>query len=55
MVSVDGSHRLACFREAVDHLGRGEVLVLDNTDDDRTTGGELYVIDQLVEELGPEW
>lgn len=55
LISVDGSQRLACFRLALDRIGRGGMLLVDNTDNDRTTGGDLYVIDRMISEVGPEW
>jgi hypothetical protein len=55
VVSVDGSHRLECFRLALRHTCRGGLLVVDNTDNDRTTKGDLFVIDQMLDELGPDW
>jgi len=55
VISVDGSHRLDCFRLALEHIRPGGVLVIDNTDNDRLTGGDLFVIDQILEELGGGW
>lgn len=55
MISVDGSQRLECFRLAVEHARPGALLVVDNTDNDRTTRGDLFVIDQMLDRLGPEW
>ncbi len=55
VISVDGSHRVECFRRALTRLPRGGVLIVDNTDNDRTTHGDLFVIDQLIEDLGSEW
>jgi hypothetical protein len=55
VVSVDGSHRLECFRLAVEHVRAGALLVVDNTDNDRTTGGELFVIDEMLASLGSRW
>ena len=55
VVSVDGSHRLECFRLALEHIRPGGLLVVDNTDNDRATGADIFVIDQMLEELGPDW
>jgi len=54
LISVDGANRLECFRRAVEHAPAGGLLVVDNTDDDRT-GGDLFVIDQMLDELGLDW
>lgn len=55
LISIDGSDRLACFRLALDRVGPGGMLVVDNSDNDRTTGGDLYVMDRMIDSLGPEW
>ncbi len=55
LISIDGSHRLACFRLAVERVKPGGMLLLDNTDNDRTTGGDLFVIDQELVRLGDAW
>ena len=55
VISVDGSRRLECFHLALAHTRPGGLLVVDNTDNDRTTGGDLFVIDQMLGELGPDW
>ena len=55
VISVDGSYRLDCFRLALAHIGPGGLLLIDNTDNDRTTRGDLFVIDRTLEALGPEW
>src|ERR1017187_7442518 len=54
VVSVDGSRRLECFRLALEHTCPGGLLVVDNTDNDRL-GEDLYVIDQMLDHLGPNW
>jgi predicted O-methyltransferase YrrM len=55
VVSVDGSRRLECFRLALERVHRGGLLIVDNTDSDHATKGELFVIDQMLDELGPDW
>jgi hypothetical protein len=55
LVSIDGSFRLACFREALDHVGPAGMVLVDNTDADRTTLGELFLVDQMVNGLGSGW
>lgn len=55
VIVVDGLDRLSCFRLAIERLRRGGILVVDNSDNDRTTGGDLFVIDQMLRELGPSW
>jgi|SRR5208283_1349601 hypothetical protein len=48
LVSVDGFQRQECCRAALRHLKTGGLLVLDNTDKDRTTGGDLFRADELL-------
>jgi len=55
VIVVDGLERLSCYRLAVQHLRPGGILVVDNSDNDRTTGGDLFVIDQMLLNIGPEW
>ena len=55
VVSVDGSRRLECFRLALEHMRAGGLLVIDNSDSDRTSRGDLFVIDQMVDKLGTGW
>lgn len=52
---VDGIERLSCYCLAVKHLRPGGILVVDNTDNDRTTGADLFVIDQMLGNMGPDW
>ncbi len=53
LISVDGSYRLECFRLALEHTPAGGLLVVDNTD--RTTEGDLLVIDGILNDLGAGW
>ena len=55
LISIDGSHRLACFKLALEYSRRGAVLLVDNTDSDQMTGGELRLINELLDEMGPDW
>jgi hypothetical protein len=55
LISIDGSHRLACLRLALEQASLGTILLVDNTDNDRTTRGDLYVVDGMLDELGPPW
>ena len=55
VIVVDGLERLSCYRLAVQRLRPGGILVVDNSDNDRTTGGDLFVIDQMLHNIGPEW
>lgn len=48
LVSIDGNQRLACFEIAEQYLKPDGVLLIDNTDKDRTARGDLFKIDQLV-------
>lgn len=48
LISIDGSERLACFEIAHGYLAPNGLLVIDNTDKDRTTKGDLYQIDELL-------
>ncbi len=49
LIVIDGSQRLACFHIARDRLKIGGTLLVDNTDKDRTTHGDLYEVDRLLE------
>ncbi len=48
LVSVDGSQRHECCRAALGHLKTGGLLLVDNTDKDRTTRGDLFRADELL-------
>jgi len=60
LISVDGSYRLDCFRLALERARPGSLLLVDNTDwascpSQRSNGGDFYVIDQMLNELGQDW
>jgi hypothetical protein len=46
VITVDGIDRWSCFSRAYERLKRGGILIIDNTDKDRTTFGELYELDR---------
>jgi hypothetical protein len=48
LISVDGRQRYECCRAALEVLAPGGLLVVDNTDKDRTTGGDLFRADELL-------
>lgn len=48
LISIDGSQRLACFDMAEPYLKPGGMLLIDNTDKDRITRGDLYQIDSRL-------
>lgn len=48
-IVIDGIERLGCFNTALRHLKPGGLLILDNTDMDRITKGDLYKIDIEIE------
>ncbi len=48
LVSVDGSNRYSCCQAALGHLKAGGLLLVDNTDKDRVTRGDLYHTDELL-------
>jgi predicted O-methyltransferase YrrM len=50
LISIDGSDRLACFEVAQEYLRPGGMLLVDNTDKDRASKGDLYQIDCRLEE-----
>ena len=45
LISIDGSERYACFTVADNYLRAGGMLLIDNTDKDRVSKGDLYKID----------
>ncbi|HYZ83444.1 MAG TPA: class I SAM-dependent methyltransferase [Bryobacteraceae bacterium] len=49
VISIDGSHRLACFEAAHRHLKPGGILLIDNTDKDQKERGEIWRMDQEIE------
>ncbi len=49
LISVDGSHRLACFEIAHRYLKPGGILLVDNTDKDRQTRGDMWHLDAQIE------
>lgn len=51
LISIDGSERLHCFDIAQHYLKPGGMLLIDNTDKDRVTRGDLYQIDCRLAEL----
>jgi predicted O-methyltransferase YrrM len=50
LISIDGSDRLACFEVAQEYLRPGGMLLVDNTDKDRPSKGDLYQIDRRLAE-----
>lgn len=50
LISIDGSERLACFELAKHYLRSDGMLLIDNTDKDRTTRGDLFQIDSRLSE-----
>jgi hypothetical protein len=51
LVVIDGSHRLRCFNEVMrdfSPIKAGGIIVIDNSDKDRTTYGDLWLIDQAL-------
>lgn len=48
LISVDGFQRYECCQAALKHLKTGGLLLVDNTDKDRTTGGDLFRTDELL-------
>jgi hypothetical protein len=49
MVVIDGRARHRCFIEVGKRLKPNGILVIDNSDKDRTTHGDLWLIDQDLE------
>jgi hypothetical protein len=49
MIVIDGSQRYRCFLEVGKHLKRSGIMLIDNSDFDRTTYGDLWRIDQDLE------
>jgi hypothetical protein len=50
MVVIDGNHRYRCFAEVGKRLRPHGLLLIDNSDNDRTTHGDLWRIDQELED-----
>jgi Methyltransferase domain len=48
LVSIDGARRAECFEAALTRVRPGGMLLVDNTDKDRTTGGDLFRTDELL-------
>jgi hypothetical protein len=51
LIVIDGSHRFRCFEEVVQShspLKEGGIIVIDNSDKDRTTHGDLWLIDEAL-------
>lgn len=48
LVSVDGSQRYECCLAALGHIKNEGLLLVDNTDKDRTTRGDLFRTDELL-------
>ncbi|MBL8295584.1 MAG: class I SAM-dependent methyltransferase [Bryobacterales bacterium] len=48
LISIDGSHRLACYQLALRHLKPGGILLIDNTDKDQLTRGEMWQLDSQI-------
>lgn len=48
VIVIDGIERLKCFNTALGRLRPGGLLVVDNTDMDRITKGDLHTIDALI-------
>jgi hypothetical protein len=48
LVSVDGARRFECCQAALKQLKTGGLLLVDNTDKDRTTRGDLFRTDELL-------
>lgn len=51
LISVDGSHRHQCVRAALPKLKPSGMLMVDNTDKDRATKGDLFQTDAFLETL----
>jgi hypothetical protein len=51
LISIDGSSRYECLRASIPKLSPRGLLVIDNTDKDRTTRGDLFRADALIESL----
>jgi SAM-dependent methyltransferase len=49
VIIIDGIYRLPCFERALSYLKPGGFLIVDNTDRDRTTKGDSYQIDLLLD------
>ena len=49
MIVIDGSSRMSCFQICKPYLAPGGLLVIDDTDKDSHTQGEIFQIDQLLE------
>jgi len=48
LISADGRQRCQCCKAALSRLRTGGLLLVDNTDKDRTTRGDMYQTDQLL-------
>jgi hypothetical protein len=45
LISIDGADRFACFALVDEYLRPGGILLIDDTDTERTNKGDLYKID----------
>jgi hypothetical protein len=54
-ISVDGSHRLECLELPLARIQPGPMLAMGYADNDRTTGGDLFVIDRMLDALEPAY
>ncbi len=50
LISIDGSSRLACFELAHKYLKPGGMLLIDNTDKDQRSRGEMWQLNQWLEQ-----
>jgi len=52
LVVIDGNHRLSCFNRVGKRLKPDGILLIDNSDKDRTTLGDHLLIDRALEAAG---
>jgi Methyltransferase domain len=50
LISIDGSSRLACFELAHEYLKPGGILLIDNTDKDFLSHGDVWRMERLLEQ-----
>ncbi|QOY85092.1 O-methyltransferase [Paludibaculum fermentans] len=50
IITVDGRHRLACYRQLLERRRPGLIAIIDNTDKDRH-GGDLLEVDRDLDKL----
>lgn len=51
LISIDGSDRLACYETALPYLKPGGILLIDNTDKDQQSKGEMWELNRQLETL----